>query len=422
MLGFPKENPSAAGERSQPMKRQPVITGLGIVSPIGIGVEKFWAAALAGRSGIGTPTLFDASKLPPDCRIVGEVRGFNPLDWMPAQAARMAGRFSQFGVAAARMAREDANLGAAGIPPEDIKVSVGTTMNGQADLGESTFSAFLRSKPMSAWTTNEYPAHAATGHVAIDAGARGQTMTFSTACAAGLDAIGWAQAEIRRGLARAAIAGGTETPLSAYSLMLFHSVGVLSKWSGPPEEASRPFDQWRSGLVLAEGAAMVVIEDEEFARARGASIYARILSFASTSEGAHLRKVDETGEAVASAMMMALSQAGLDAREIDFICAHGNSMQDYDAAETAGIKRVFQSHAWNVPVSSLKSMCGQALAASSAMQVVAACLSLRTQVIPPTVNYRVPDPQCDLDYVPNHARRARVRNVLIHAHSLGGSH
>ena len=404
------------------MKRQPVITGLGIVSPIGIGVEKFWVAALAGRSGIGTPTLFDSSKLPLEYRAIGEVRGFNPLDWMPPQTARMAGRFSQFGIAAARMARDDSGLDAAGIPPEYLKVSVGTTMNGQVDLGESTFASFLKGRPLSPWTTNEYPAHAATSHIAIDSGAHAQTTTFATACAAGLDAIGWAQTEVRGGHARAAIAGGTEAPLSAYSLMLFHSVGVLTKWPGAPEEASRPFDQWRSGLVLAEGAAMIVIEDEEFARARGASIYARILSFASTSEGAHLRKVDESGEAVASAMTMALNQAELDARDIDFICAHGNSMLDYDAAETAGIKRVFRTHAWNVPVSSLKSMCGQALAASSAMQVVSTCLAMRDDIVPPTINYRVQDPKCDLDYVPNVARVTRVRNALIHAHSLGGSH
>jgi len=247
-------------------------------------------------------------------------------------------------------------------------------------------------------------------------------MTFSTACAAGLDAIGWAQEEIRRGRTSAAIAGGTETPLSAYSMMLFHSVGVLSKWRGAPEEASRPFDQWRSGLVLAEGAAMVMIEDEEHARARGASIYARILGFASVSEGAHLRKVDESGATVAGAIAMALEQAGIGVREIDFICAHGNSMPDYDVAETAGIKRAFGAHAWNIPVSSLKSMCGQPLAAGSAMQVVASALAMRDSVVPPTINYSVPDPNCDLDYVPNVSRTTRVRNSLIHAHSLGGSH
>jgi 3-oxoacyl-[acyl-carrier-protein] synthase II len=247
-------------------------------------------------------------------------------------------------------------------------------------------------------------------------------VTFSTACAAGLDAIGWAQDAIRLGSATAAVAGGTETPLSAHSLMLFHSVGVLSRWPGAPEEASRPFDQLRSGLVLSEGAAIVVVEDEERARARGAHIYARILGFASTSEGAHLRKVDESGAAVANAMSMALNRAKMEAKDIDFVCAHGNSMQDYDVAETAGIKQVFRTHAWNVPISSVKSMCGQALAASSAMQVVVSCLAIRDGIVPPTINYSVPDPKCDLDYVPNVARTVRVRNTLIHAHSLGGSH
>src|SRR2546430_1715179 len=336
------------------MERQPVITGLGIVSPIGVGVEKFWAAACAGKSGISTPTSFDATMLPADCRVVGEVKDFDPLGWMPARMAKTAGRFSQFATAAAKMARLDAGLDTADLPPEQLKVSIGTSMNGQVDLGESTFAAFLRGDDVLPWTTNEYPAHAATSHIAIDAHAHGQTTTFSTACAAGLDAIGWGAEEVRRGQAKAVIAGGTETPLSAYSLTLFHSVGVLSKWQGPPEEGSRPFELYRSGLVLAEGAAVVVVEDEETARTRGASIYARVLSFASTSEGAHLRKVDETGEAVAGAMTLALTRAELAPTDVDFICAHGNSMRDYDLAETAGIKRVFGEAAWNKPVSSPK--------------------------------------------------------------------
>jgi len=404
------------------MKRQPVITGLGIVSPIGIGIDKFWPSALAGRSGISRPTLFDASKLSADCQIVGEVRDFRPLEWMSAQTARVAGRFSQLAIAAARMAREDSKLDSSGIPSEAIMVSIGTAIGGEIDIAEGNHAAFLSGKPVPPWTTNEFPGHAATSHVAIDAKAHGKSMTFSSACAAGLDSIGWAQEEIRRGRATAVIAGGTESPLSAYSMVLFHSVGVLSKWLGPPEEASRPFDRWRSGLVLAEGAAAVVVEEEESACARGAHVYARILSFASTSEGAHLRKVDESGAAVASAMKRALDQAEIGVRDIDFISAHGNSMPDYDAAETAGIKRVFGAHAWNIPISSLKSMCGQALAASSAMQVVVSCLAIRDSVVHPTINYTSPDPVCDLDYVPNVARTTRVRNALIHAHSLGGSH
>jgi 3-oxoacyl-[acyl-carrier-protein] synthase II len=320
------------------------------------------------------------------------------------------------------MAREDANLDSAGIAPEDITVSVGTSIGGHVDLGEPSHATFLKGKPLAHWTTLEYPTHAATSHIAIESSSHGHVVTFSTACAAGLDAIAWAQEAVKRESATAAVAGGTESPLSAHSMMLFHSVGVLSKWPGAPEEASRPFDQLRSGLVLAEGAAIVVIEDEEHARARGAHVYARILGFASTNEGAHLRKVDESGAAVTDAMLMALDQAKMGAKDIDFICAHGNSMQDYDAAETAGIKQVFGTHAWNVPISSLKSMCGQALAASSAMQVVVSCLVIRDGMVPPTINYSVPDPNCDLDYVPNVARAARVRHSLIHAHSLGGSH
>lgn len=404
------------------MKRQPVITGLGIVSPIGIGVEKFWAAAKAGKSGIHTPTLFDGSKLPPECRVVGEVRDFNPLDWMPGRVAKMAGRFSQFAVAAAKMARTDSRLDAPEFPTERLKVAIGTSLNGQTDVAQPNFQAFLRGDQIWPWAALEYPAHAATSHIAIDARALGQTTTFATACAAGLDAIAWAADEVREGRASAVLAGATETPLSEFILMVFHSVGVLSKWQGPPEEASRPFDFWRAGLVLAEGAAVVTVESEADAHARKAPIYARVLSVASANEGTHLRKVNESGEAVARAIDTAIRRADLTPSDIDFICAHGNSMQDYDAAETAGIRRVFRSHAWNMPVSSTKSMCGQSLAASSAMQVVVSCLALRHQIVPPTINYQVPDPKCDLDYVPNVARPARVRTALIHAHSLGGAH
>src|SRR3990172_9117432 len=266
------------------MKRQPVITGLGIVSPIGVGVEKFWASALAGRSGIGSPTLFDASKLPPDCRMVGEVRDFNPLDWMPGRIARVAGRFSQFALAAAKMAREDSGLDVAELPGERLKVAIGTSLNGQIDVCQPNFQAFTEGGQIWPWAALEYPAHAATSHVAIDAKALGQTTTFATACAAGLDAVGWAADEGRSGQASAVLAGATEAPLSEFILMVFHSVGVLSKWQGPSEEASRPFDLWRAGLVLAEGSAVVTVESEDDARARRVPIYARILGIASANE------------------------------------------------------------------------------------------------------------------------------------------
>lgn len=425
---FPRGEPSTlflpyvglGGENTR--MRQPVITGLGIVSPIGTGVDRFWEAALEGRSGIGLVTRLDVSALPFECRIAGEVQDFNPRDWMTGRSAKMAGRFSQFAVATAKMALADSALDKAEIPPEQLKVSLGTSMQGVTDVQQPTFASFLGGGEIWPWTCLEYPAHAATSHVAISAGARGQTSSFASACAAGLDAIAWAADQVRRGEATAVIAGATEAPLSEYSLAAFHAVGVLSSWPGPPEMASRPWDLRRSGLVLAEGAAAVIVEEEEHARARGAPLYARILGDASIAEGAHLRKVDESGEPVARAMAQALRRSGLVPADVDWISAHGNSMIDYDRAETAGIRRLFGSRADCVPVSSLKSMCGQALAASAAMQVVAACLALRDEIVPPTINYEYPDPSCDLDYVPNVARRARLRTVLVHAHSMGGTH
>jgi len=404
------------------MNRRAVITGLGIVSPIGVGRDEFWSAACLGRSGIGTPTIFDASKLPRECQIVGEVTNFDVKRWMPGAAGRMAGRFSQFAVAAAKMARDEARLDAAGIPPERLKVSMGTSMNGLTDVHQPNFQTFLDRGFVSPWACLEYPAHAATSHVAIETHAKGQAASFATACAAGLDAIAWAAQQIRAGAATAVVAGATETPLSGCTVMALHAVGVLPKWQGPPEEASRPFDALRDGLVIAEGAGMVVVEDEENARARGARIYAEIIGTGNATESTHLRKVDDSGGSGAQAMSLALESAQIPPTEIDYIAAHGNSMKDYDASETAAIKKVFGNHAWNMPVSSLKSMCGQAFAASSAMQVVSSCLILRDQIVHPTINYSIPDPACDLDYVPNKSRRARVRTLLIHAHSLGGLH
>lgn len=404
------------------MRRSAVITGLGIVSPIGIGINQFWASACAGRSGIGYPTLFDASKLPRECQIVGEVRDFDAKKWMPSTTVRTAGRFSQLAIAAATMAREDAILSSSRIPSERLFVSIGTSMGGLVDVSNPNFHAFLRGDAMAPWTALEFPGHAATSHVAISGKSRGQTASFAAACVAGLDAIAWGAERIIRGDATAVIAGGAEAPLSPASLEAFRSLGALSKWQGPPSEASRPFDLLRSGLVLAEGAGIVVIEEERHALARGARIYARILASASVTEGAHLRELDGSGTSVARSIRAAMDQAGLHPADVDYVSAHGNSLPDYDSAETAGLKLALGRQAHTVPVSSIKSMCGQALAASGAMQVVAACLAIKHNTITPTINYHVPDPLCDLDYVPNSARKARIRTVVIHAQSIGGSH
>jgi 3-oxoacyl-[acyl-carrier-protein] synthase II len=403
------------------MKRRAVITGLGIVSPIGVGVERFWASARAGRSGIGNPTLFDASKLPPECQIVGEVTDFNVKEWLPGAAGRMAGRFSQFAVAAAKMARDDAKLESAQIPPERILISLGSSMSGLVDVMEG-MPRYLRGDVIPPWMVLEYPGHAAASHVAMEAKGQGQVAAFATACIAGLDSIAWAADKIQRGEAVAVVAGATETPLAPASLEAFRALGALSRWQGPPCEASRPFDRLRSGLVLAEGAAIAIVENEDDARARHAQIYARVLASASITEARHMREVDPSGESTARILKLCMDRADLRPQDIDYFCAHGNSLVDYDAAETAGFKTALGKQASCIPVSSVKSMCGQALAASSAIQTVVGCLAIRDHVVPPTINYEYPDPACDLDYVPNRSRAARVDTVLIHAQSIGGSH
>lgn len=404
------------------MNRDVVITGLGIVSPIGVGVKQFWQSAIEGRSGIRELTRSNGSNLPPERLIAGEITDFNANDWMGGMFGRMAGRFSHFAVASSRMALTESRLDQGEIPPDRIMVSFGSSMSGLVDIQEKTFSAYLRGEKVVPWTILEFPVHAATSHAAAEIGALGHTASFATGCCAGLDALGWSVEQVRKGAATAVLAGATDTPLSEYSLTAFHASGALARWNGPPTTASRPFDRLRSGFVLAEGAAAVVVEDEAVARARGVHIYARVLGFASASEGGELRTVDERGEATAKAMTMAIEQAGLVPKDIDYISAHGNSMINYDAAETAAIKSVFGKSAWSVPVSSIKSMCGHALGAAGTMQVVTACLVLRDGIAPPTINYEERDAACDLDYVPNVCRRVRARTVLVHSHSIGGTH
>lgn len=282
-------------------------------------------------------------------------------------------------------------------------------MSGLIEATESV-ARFLHSEVIPPWMVLEYPGHAAASHVAMTSQGQGQVAAFATACVAGLDSIAWAAEKIQRGEATAVVAGAVETPLAPVSLEAFRSLGALSRWQGPPSEASRPFEKLRSGLVLAEGAGIVIVEEEEHARARH------------ITEAKHMREVDPTGASVARILRLLIHQADLSPRDIDYFCAHGNSLVDYDAAETAGIKRALGKQALCIPVSSIKSMCGQALAASGAMQTIVGCLAIRDHVVPPTINYQYPDPQCDLDYVPNRSRAARIQTVAIHAQSIGGSH
>jgi 3-oxoacyl-[acyl-carrier-protein] synthase II len=399
-----------------------VITGLGVVSPLGLGKERFWKSLQQGRSGVSRLSTFEVSSSAPECRIGAEVLNFRPSDWMDSRIVGSTGRFSQFAAAATRMALDDSKAELSSIPPHQIAVSFGTSMNGLADVFLPQLEHHLAGDRAAPWTAREYPGHAATAHVARVAGAEGAWATIATACGAGLDSIAWAAEKVCRREATLAIAGGTETPLSAITLEGFRLFGLLARWDGNPAEASRPFDKFRSGLVVGEGAAAVVVEEETAARARGAHIYARILASASGAEGLAKNHVEMSGESFARCIRQTLHEAGRSVSELDYISAHGNSIPSHDTAETAGIKLALGNHAYSVPVSSIKSMCGQAFAASSAMQVVSSCLAMQDGILPPTINYTEPDPSCDLDYVPNTSRSARVRTVLVHARGIGGSH
>lgn len=402
------------------MKRRVVITGLGAVTPVGIGLKAYWQALRDGVSGTDTITLFDASPYP--CRVAAEVKEFEARQFMSPKAAATMGRFAQFGVAAARMAYDDAALSS--VPQVSrFAVCFGNAANAVFEIQDGVERFFQGGMGrMSPSVAYESTAHAATGHISVELGLKGQTMTLATACSTGIDVVQWSYHQIKSGLVTGVLAGATEAPIYTYTHAAFASLGVLSRWPGPPAQALRPFDVMHDGLVMGEGAAAFILEDLEHAQARGARIYAEILGFGSASEGMHVFTVDLTGAALQEAARTALRMARLDASEIDHINAHGNGMPDYDRAETAAYRAVFGRHAYNIPVSSIKPMTGQSLAAAGALQVVAGCFTLEEQFVPPTLNHDIPDPACDLDYVPNRGRVARVNRILIGAHAMGGTH
>ena len=340
---------------------------------------------------------------------------------MSRRRAEVTARFSQFALASSDMAVKDAGLDLTLVPADRLTVAFGTSMSGLVDFGFGAHESFLGGQGIQPWIAREFPGQAATTHVGSEVGARGPTTTMASACAAGLDAIAWAAERVCRGEATAAIAGASETPLGPSTLEAFREFGLLATWAGDPASACRPFELNRTGLVVSEGAAAVVLEEERAARARGAHIYARVLGSGRSME-APARRIDLEGKAAAQSMTEALRAAGFTPRDVDYIAAHGNGIPDHDLAETSALKLALGPQAWSVPVSSIRSMCGQAMAASSAIQIVTGCLVIRDRQIPPTINFHERDPQCDLDYVPNKARVARVRNVLVHVRSIGGTH
>lgn len=396
-----------------------VVTGIGCVSPLGNNVEATWKELLAGKSGVGPITQFDATDF--KTRFAAEVKGFDPDALLGRKDSRRMDRFAQFAVVAVREALadsglvvDDGNRSRVGVVLGTGIGGVGTLLKGAqvlAERGPHWVSPFL--VPMMLPDTGA-------GQVAILFGLRGPNMAVVTACATGTNAIGEAAEMIRRGAADAMVAGGSEAGIVPPAVAGFNVMDAISTRNDDPARASRPFDRDRDGFVVGEGAAALVLESLEHARARGARILGEVAGYASTNDAFHMSAPLENGAGASACMQLALADAGLRPGDIDYINAHGTSTRLNDASETAAIKSVFGEEAYRIPISSTKSMTGHLLGAAGAVEAIFSLLAIRDGVLPPTINYETPDPFCDLDYVPNHRRQAAVRHVLSNSFGFGG--
>jgi len=397
-----------------------VITGLGAITPLGISLEGIWNSLLEGRSGVRKITQFDASGLP--CQIAGEIPDFNPTDYLDKKEARRFARSAQIALAAAMIAVEDAGLPATMPEPERSAVYFGTGIGG-LDVFENSNKVF-HAKGYS--RVNPFAIPGTLPNMAAFVIGRqfqclGPNFTITTACATSTQAIGEACELIRRGAADIVISGGTESLIRDFVMAGFIAMRALSSnYNEHPEQASRPFDLNREGFVFSEGAGALIVEELEHARKRGAHIYAEIAGHAASSDAFHMAAPDPDAAGPARAMRWALQDAKLNTEEIDYINAHGTSTGLNDTTETRAIKSVFGDHAYQVPISSTKSMIGHAMGASGALEAIVCTKAIQHGWLPPTINYETPDPECDLDYVPNQARQVEVNATLSNSFGLGG--
>lgn len=399
-------------------RRRVVVTGMGVVAPNGIGLEQFWESILAGRSGVGPITLFDATGF--KSRIAGEVKNFDPHDYIePELKPRRMARHTQLAFAATMMALQDAGLNLDSLElPSPTPVVIGVSMNAM-DVVEKCFESVQNLGPNRASpTTSEASIPSAPANVIADRiGSRANARTVTSACPSGLDALAEAVTMIKSGAAELAIAGGADAPITPLVMASFVANGLSSCRNAEPDKASRPFDLDRDSGVISEGAAVFVLEDSERAEARGVRAYLEIAGYGKQRDF----DPNQAGSGLKHSMTMALANAQRTIHDVDYISAYGPSHPMLDAAEIAVIKKVFGERAYSVPISSIKGVTGNPLAAAGPFQVVACALTLRDQIIAPTANYEIPDPICDLDVVPNRARRAKVDCALINVRGLGGS-
>ena len=401
------------------MKKRVVITGLGAISPVGNTAVEFWQALLAGKSGIGMITRFDASEY--DAKIAGEVKGFDPTAFIDKKEARRMDRFTQFAIAAAKMALDDSGLDLDKEDKARIGSFVGSGIGGMDTLHDQYKTLFEKGpNRVSPFFIPMMIANMAAGQVSIAFGLQGPSSCVVTACATGTNCIGDAMKVIQRGDADVMVAGGTEAAISPAGMAGFCSMKALSTRNDAPEKASRPFEKDRDGFVMGEGSGIVILESLEHALARGARIYAELAGYGTNADAYHVTAPAPEGAQAARCMELAIKDAGLQVTDIDYINAHGTSTPLNDKNETLGIKALFGDHAKNIAVSSIKSMTGHLLGAAGGIECVATALTVANDMMPPTINYDTPDPELDLDYVPNQARAKAVRVALSNSFGFGG--
>ncbi len=399
--------------------RRVVVTGLGVVSPVGNSVDEFWKSLLAGKSGVQRITQFDPAQH--SSQIAGEVKGFDPSAYISAKDKRRMGKFVQYALIAAHQAAADAQLNVGDEDPFQVGVLVGSGIGSLYIIQEQT-KVLLQKGPakISPFTIPMLIVNMASGRIAISFGAKGPNLAVATACASGAHAIGDAFRIIQRGDAEVMITGGTESAICETGVGAFCAMKALSTRNDEPEKASRPFDKARDGFIMAEGAGIVILESLEHAQKRGAAIHAEIAGYGMSGDAYHMTAPDPEAKGPVRAMSEALRDAQLSLEEVSYINAHGTSTPLNDKVETVGIKKLFGDYAKKIPVSSTKSMTGHLLGAAGAVEFVVCCLSIMDNIIAPTINYETPDPDCDLDYVPNKARPAQVDAALSNSLGFGG--
>lgn len=398
--------------------RRIVITGLGVVAPNGIGKEEFWKANIEGRSGVDKITSFDVTCL--ESKIYARVKDFEHLNYMPKEEARKIDRFVHLGLASAKTALDDSRLDLEKEDRDRIGVIIGSGLGGALFHEEQMMVAYDKgAHRLNARSVPRISPNAVASHIAIQYGLKGPNMVISNACASGTYAIGEAFRLIQSSDMDLCFSGGAEAPLTEFTFGAYSVLRVLSKRNDSPQEASRPFDKERDGFVLGEGSAVLILEELTHALKRKAHIYAEIIGYGSNSGAYHIVMPEPEGRDAAKTMRKALQDALVRAEDVDYINAHGTSTTLNDKAETRAIKEVFSGYAYKIPVSSTKSMIGHTIGAAGAIEALVCALAIENNLIPPTINYKYPDPDCDLDYVPNQARQVKVDIAMSNSFGFG---